>query len=975
MNDVKKILKENYVDSVFHTHVSMLRPKGKYQFNRETLENFWKYYSDLIQDENAVIGIAEKPLQYLPVLADIDLRIKDNGEDLDSLYTEEQLKSVVSTYQSVLKQVVECTEEELTCVVLEKNLYVQRRNDIQYIKHGFHLHFPFIIMNKEAQEAQIIPRVQNYLKEEKLFQKIGYEDSGTVVDKASCTVPWLLYGSRKTEEGEPYKVTRIYNSSLQSIGLEKAFKNYQLFDNRERLIQIRGEVQKYLPRILSILPHNRQGHVKEVKKGVISPLKQTLKKERKSSATQGNWNMNVDEALAIAKELLPLLSDFRAEDRNEWMTIGWILYNISGGDGNLDGLDLWCEFSARCEEKYDENSCIYQWDRMVKKDYSIGTLKYFASIDNPHGYKEFKTKQSEKYLVASIDGSHYDIAKILYEEYGDEFVCASVANKIWYQFVNNKWEQIEEGVFLRQKISGKIIERYVEAEKKLVDDHANSQDKGTTAMVTTRGKQIHKLIQNLKNSGFKNNVMKEAADIFYDPRFKDRLDTDPYLFCFKNGVYDLKLNVFRPGRPEDFLSKSAPINYLIFADDDQRVHDVETFLEQVFPDSSVRKYFKDVASDIFVGGNHEKTVTFWTGEGDNGKSITQKFFEKMLGKFSIKMDTNNMTGKKPSAGAAYADLVRAGGGVRLITLEEPEGDECINSGTLKHWSGNDSYYARDLFEKGKDGREVEPLFKIVFVTNKLPRIRYADKAVWNRVRVVPFEATFCKGDNPAPDSYEEQMRQKRFPMDKTFGKKIPDMVEAFAWLLLEHRKRIANQPRIEPPKVLAATEIYRRQNDIYRQFMDECIIDDKNKIISLSELYSLFKEWYRESLPNQSVPVKIDVEDYFVKLWGSPEPGKKWSGYRAKVAQDDINKGNIILLDDKDLVDYSKQEKGDKKSKEEKGCKKSKEDVVIEYKNEEKARKKSKEVVEDCEEEIILELDEPEKEIVKPLLKRKKSQD
>ena len=39
--------------------------------------------------------------------------------------------------------------------------------------------------------------------------------------------------------------------------------------------------------------------------------------------------------------------------------------------------------------------------------------------------------------------------------------------------------------------------------------------------------------------------------------------------------------------------------------------------------------------------------------------------------------------------------------------------------------------------------------------NKLPRIKAADKAVWNRVRVVPFEATFCRPDNPAPESYEE----------------------------------------------------------------------------------------------------------------------------------------------------------------------------------------------------------------------------
>ena len=55
-------------------------------------------------------------------------------------------------------------------------------------------------------------------------------------------------------------------------------------------------------------------------------------------------------------------------------------------------LDLWCEFSSRCEDEYDEAVCIYQWERMIKKDVTIGTLKYYAStsIDSPEKNKEFK---------------------------------------------------------------------------------------------------------------------------------------------------------------------------------------------------------------------------------------------------------------------------------------------------------------------------------------------------------------------------------------------------------------------------------------------------------------------------------------------------------------------------------------------------------------------------------------------------------
>ena len=1811
---IKKILKLNRVEGIFHTHVSLIQPKGKFQFNRQTLEEFWEAYCNYIEkgvEDNidCVVGIAEKPQQYLPILVDVDLCIRDNEEKLenDSLYSEEQLKFIVETYQSVLRKIVDnCTDEDLMCIVLEKDMYQITKNEITYFKNGFHLHFPNIFLNKIDQETQLIPRVKESVKDAKLFGNLGVEDSASVIDSQCCKVPWLLYGSRKEgDHHKPYVVTKVYDSHLNIISLEKAFKKYQIFDHREHLIDVKGRVAHYLPRILSIVPYGRT--IKEIKQGIVSPIKEKLKKERKSSAQHNK--LCLDDTLKVIKRLLPMLSEFRANERNEWLNIGWIIFNET--DGHPDGLDLWCEFSSRCEDKYDENVCIHTWERMTKGDLTLGTLRHYASIDNPNEYKKFKDEQCKRHIVNSLEGSHNDVAKALFAEYADQFVCSSYSGKVWYQFKGHVWEQIDTGVFLREKISGNFVLKYYEAVQsiyeELKENHAN-QDKSKDAISNAKIKQIQKIIQSLKNSSYKNSVMAECitegslvslssglsikienmnkhqkvlswnkssngltvenqvdfipkgekecikitfldgthitctpdhkllksgnwveaktlavgdclhntikgpeysykqsepiwelnvgiytlsnkteedwlkslafsrllgflltdgsiseskinvkasvtmallmdinsyvddielvtgirpkirteenrkgysvtlptnlmtgilsithdsfnskhipdflnapdcpqdiirefiagmwggdgraptfdmkrnimsstcfskykieseeqrlsnmidgvkyllnrlditevsyksvtikdskfiektltigmtdylkfidnigiryctekavklysfgcyrraleytvldkkvnddivkfpqakeflesigvldyftphkyvisqenecvptwrlpivdirsvgvskvydltvvnnssfvangvvvhncAEVFYNPVFKEKLDADPYLIAFKNGVYDLKLNLFRPGRPEDFLSKNMPINYINFSEDDERVQEVHTFFEQVFPDKSVRKYFLDVSSDIFVGGNHEKIVVFWTGDGDNGKSVTQSLFEKMLGKLSIKLNTNIITGKKPSAGSTFAELARAGGGVRQAVMEEPDGDEAINVGVFKNLSGNDSFYARDLFEKGKDTKEIIPLFKLIFIClaegtavslpsgislsieklknnqkllgycsenkgivnigqqalldkglqncitltlqdgrkitctpnhkflsasgewitaenivtgetalkmaldnpkcddiftetkyqfadynlndysdkmkamalsrligyvitdgtlnktlyighkidaqnilndirllsgktpkivhnhkvlqislpeeltrlvsqftekqhggkvnnkssyppfifdpecptylireflggcfggdgivppilnkksfgslqfvaskiadhveslvsdftlisqlmkerfdiesivtepklyehnkmrvflriskhesicnfaenigfrycchkmyrmtaivsalrykdsivqqnrdvieraiynyessgmtrerafnkaisdtkiiidkdymisykcaaghymiyknkyktpsinlekfldstgldkflnqgkgkgqinysvhkeadvlpcykmivvakedagqkpvydivaeepysnfiangivthncNKLPRIKYADKAVWNRVRVIPFESTFCRpeGSNPAPDSYEEQLRQKRFPMDKQFGKKIPSLLEPLAWVLLQHRQKLTT--RVEPEKVRAATEIYRKQNDVYRQFIDESIMEDSSKYISLTELYSMFKDWFKDSLPNHTLPNKNEVEEYFVKLWGSTEPGKKWKGYRQRTIQDDVDDGNAVILSEDDLADYSSE--------------------------------------------------------------------
>ena len=893
---IEQILRDHKVKGVFHTHVSMGVVKGKYQFNRDDLENFWKIY---MESGSNVSCIAEKPQHYMPVLGDIDIKIKEGGEYTISkiLHTDKHVNEIIGAYQSVLRKIVDnCTDEHLICVLLEKPLYRVVKNGISYAKHGFHIHFPYCFLNRVEQEVHLIPRVQEMVKELCVFKDIGIEDSSVVIDKSCCKVSWLLYGSRKDVTMDPYLVSKVYNSEGEEICLEDAFKYYKIYDDREKVFKIKGKVKEYLPRILSIIPYNRS--TCELKNGLVSPLKTQLSDRKKNDKEYASTS--ILEALNIAKQLLPMLSDFRSQDRNEWLTIGWVLYNI--GDGTAEALDLWCDFSARCEEQYDESVCIYQWERMTKKDLTIGTLKFYASVDNPEKYSEFKKDQSSKYIQESLNGSHNDVAKTLYAEYGNEFVCASISSKAWFQFSGNKWEEIEDGIFLREKISGEIVDRYTEMGKDMLTQLSKCKDKGEDAMINTRIKQVHKMVNSLKSAPYKSNIMKECQEVFYDKRFREKLDTNPALFPFKNGVYDLISNIFRPCRPEDFISKTSPIDYKEFNEDDDEVHDVFEYLEKVFPDKSIREYFLDTSSDIFLGGNHQKHVYFWTGEGDNAKSVTQNIFEKMLGHLSIKFNTTVITGKKVQSGSANPELARAGGGVRMATLEEPNSDEVINIGILKNLSGNDSYYARDLFEKGKEGREIIPQFKLYFICNKLPKLRYSDKAVWNRIRVIPFESTFCRPDDPAPDTYEEQLRQKRFPMDKDFGSKIPGMVQAFAWVLLRHRLNLKD--RVEPEKVRMATAIYRKQNDIYRQFIEESIVVESSKFISLTELYSHFKDWFKDSLPNQTLPIKNEVEEYFSKLWDEPDKTKKWRGYRIRNLQDDIEDGEAIILDDDDLINY-----------------------------------------------------------------------
>jgi len=897
-----EIMEKYKTSNVFHSHVLLVKPWGKYSFDRQGMEDFYTKYCEIMSDEkrDLILGVAERPNNELPILVDVDIKIADNGERLikhGKLYTDQQMEDIILVYQKIIVDIVHnCTDKMLTCVLLEKDPYTINKNGRDYVKNGFHLHFPYIFLSKSDQEIHLIPRVQQKIREMRLFENLGFEDSSDVIDPAACGVAWLMYGSVKNESSKPYLYSRVYNHNLEVIDLEEAFSDYKIYNRDKCIIPVKNNVRKHLPRILSIIPRNRR--ISHLKEGLESLLKDKIKSQKKIRKIYES--KSIRENLAIAKRLIPMLSMNRVSNYTEWMTIGWILYNIS--DGDSEGFDLWCDFSSRDIEKYDEGICADCWEKMVKKDMTLGSLKHFAKIDNPDAYKEYINEETRKHAEESLKGTqnHNDIAKALFSKYCDEFVCASISNKLWFQFTGHVWEICEEGIELSKRISSEIVKIYSSMAKNIFNELAACDNDIERINLQKKVSVVTKMIGSLKSSPYKRNIMKEAMEVFYDKKFKEKLDMNPFLIAFRNGIYDLKTNTFRDGIPEDYLSKQMPIDFVDYKEEDKSVQQVYDFFEKIFPDKSVRKYFMDTSCNVFVGGNHQKIVLFWTGEGDNGKSVTQEFFEKMLGRLAIKFNTTVVTGKKPPSGAAYADLARAGGGVRWGVFEEPGKGELINIGVLKHLSGNDSFYARDLFEKGKDGREIVPMFKLVFICNSLPKIRYPDKAGWNRIRVVPFESTFCRDNDPAPDTYEEQLRLKRFPMDKSFSRKIPGLLSAFAWVLLNHRKKLGNNPIEEPEKVRIATDIYRRQNDIYKQFTEENIVEEKGKILSLNDLYYQFKDWLKEAMPGHPIIPKIDVGEYFKRLWGEFDHGKSWEGFRIRTIQDDVKSGNIILVESED---------------------------------------------------------------------------
>lgn len=890
-------------DSGIFTHVSTLPPRGRYCFDRVKLELFWTYYCKLLhENKNVISGLAEMPNEYSMLVVDADIRSEKPMNLPVRLYTYDHVQKVVKAYQDMMKKLTpKIKPEHYTCILLEKDPYL---DDHGFCKSGFHLAFINYFASKSELDIYLIPKVCEQVDTNKVFEDLGYAISSKVLDiskRNNKPKPWLMYGSCKNENAGAYFVSKAYTQGAVEIPVKQAFANYKIYDLSENEIKYQtDDIEYYYPRIFSVFPYGR-------------PIIQIVgKSDNLGSSVGGEFNYSNDDEeeheelngkkleqlLESVNELLGMLSVDRIEDHDQWLEIGWILYSI--GFGSSKFLDLWADWSQLSDGKHDRSSarCVREWGKMYKGNFTIGSLKYFAKMDDPDRFKVYQEKKSDFFLNKAIfSTTHYDIARSLYELYSDVFVCASIEpKKVWLRYTNHHWQIMQGAIHLKKKISEDIVKKFSEIGSQLYAKKAELMGSGgdqngeDCKNIETKLEAVNKISKSLGTNTFKNNIINECIELFYDEDFLNKLGKDKYLLCFKNGVYDLKNHVFRDGKPEDYIALQMPIDYIHHNDDDPWLLELHDFLEKVFTDRSLREYFIDIAAEYFIGGNSRKLVQIYNGSGNNAKTIMIQIFQEMMGPYTIEIPMNVLTGPPPRAGSAFPELDRAGDGARIIFGQETNKKEYMNLGTLKKLSGGDRFYVRGMY---KDGREIVPMFKLVLACNNLPRLPAEDPAVWIRMRVIPFESTFC---DDAPEDLDEQYKQKRFPIDRKFSEKIKDLIKPLAWFLIQRLKNRGDRKIIEPAKVLAATEHYRKDNDIFLQFIEEKIIPDEKCILYLNDLYATFKDWHKGARSGP-IPDKREAAEYFENTWGNMLPGLRFNGYRLRVVKDDVESGKAVVPD------------------------------------------------------------------------------
>jgi len=839
-----------------YTNTSIGNPKFAINVPADNYEDFLDLYALAITN-GVQLYITEKPIDPSPMRVDLDFRfsqdITTDGEVKTTparKYNDEIIKKIIDIYFITINSYLDIDDKANIAYVMEKPCPTIFRNKI---KDGLHIIFPHIIISNNIQhfirkkildkgnEIFNIPDICNI-----------HED---IIDKAIISANcWQMYGSKKPDS-DTYRVSKIYrfennktvlqdykNNAQDEIGFIKLFsmRKINLTETPVKADKI-IDIDEYVKHVLPAMDKKQK-----------DKLDSNIFTSKLSNITKNYAN---DDDYILAKELvIECLSHRRADKYDDWINLGWALRNI---DYRL--LNTWIEFS-KISSSYMDGECAQLWDKMRKEHLSMGTLRWWAKQDNLQKYNEIINNSILPLIDTALgsEGAHYDVAKVVQAIYKGEY--KAVDKDTWYKFDKNchRWIKTREGLNLRRALSEDICKKFNERGMHFNNLLMGCNDEGLKELYDKKAKSAIKICLKLKTSGFKDSVMKECKCLFIDEKFEELLDNRPHLIGFENGVYDLKLHIFREGMPDDYISLSANKIYIPYDEKQPEVEEINNFFSKLFVNEALKNYVLDILACAIDGSIIQERFYIFTGEGSNGKSKLIEFIQKTMSDYYSTLPISLLTQKRAASNTPQGELERTKGR-RFAVLQEPNENDKINVGLMKELSGNDRILVRALY---KNPYEFKPQFKLILIANQLPDIS-SEPACFRRIRVVEFSSKFT--ENPDPTKANE------FPMDIQLSEKLEKCTDVFLSMLIERHKNINPSKIIEPREVINATQKYRNNNDIIGQYLNDNIIYDKEikDKLKIMEMLQDFKTWCHSNLnKGTKAPDRNQIRAYIEKLYG-----------------------------------------------------------------------------------------------------------
>jgi P4 family phage/plasmid primase-like protien len=891
--------KDNENKEITHTRMPNTELKvygAAYHIDKEELPIFYKLYYEHVCVKNRKEYLTEKQLEEGgPILVDFDFRYEFSVTK--RIHTMEHIQDIIQLYLEELKEFYIFIENQPFPIFVMEKPTVNRDVEKQITKDGIHL----IIGIQMDRTMQLMLR-------DRILKKIGdiwelplkntWDD---VLDGNVCKggSNWQMYGSQKPGF-DVYKVTYYMMAELDTndnewITTAKSPKDLDLskdlkllsaqydqhvkFDMNPNIIEEYNKRKSEKPKIKKNMSKGKINLVLDeddgdIQLGDINNMETLIKAV---DNLMGSLKINeqhireVHEYTQILPEkyyepgshLLNRQVAFALKHTDERLFLSWVMLRSKASDFSFDTIPkLYQDWKLHFNKKADG---------VTKR-----SIMYWAKQDAFDKYEKVKRGTIDHYIEETIfEAGDWDYAMVLCHMFKDKYVCSSITNKKWFVFCKNRWEK-DEGQRLRLAISKDLFQLYSDKQNQYLADAQNYEPNDENhEKIQRKIKKIAEICIKLKKTNDKNNIMREAMEIFFDKDFIKNVDANPYLLCFTNGVFDFKTKEFRQGYPQDYVTKTTGIPYIKYNYEENKdvADQINTFMSQLFPQSGLCKYMWDHLASSLIGIKKEHAFNIYRGSGSNGKSMLVDLMSHALGDYKGSVPITLVTEKRNSIGGTSSEVIQLKG-VRYAVMQEPSVDAVINEGIMKELTGGDPIQARALYS---DSEIFIPQFTLAVCTNALFEIKSNDDGTWRRMKLVDFESKFRDED----EVYNDEPKYV-FPKDKDLKEKLPNFAPVFISMLVQLACE-TNGIVKDCQEVVAASNKYRQSQDCISGFIIEKVVKDTDGSIGKKILNDVFKEWFQMNYGNRKAPKLVQLEEIMIKKFGNRNmKTNKWHGIKIK---------------------------------------------------------------------------------------------
>ena len=913
--------------------------------DEDTFENL--YYNQVIKPKKFHNIIERQFIKYDkkpgPFLIDIDFRFSpDQTERIYSFH--EHIQPFLLEYLAEIARVFDLDEDTQFPVYVQEKPAPRNviKNAESVIHDGVHILIGLAVDQvyhewMRNHMLEILPKIWSDLP---IINVGGWDD---VFDNSipSGTNGWLKYASKKAEDVAAYKVTHAFQCSfnfdetdwnIEAIDLsdEDAFlkEHYRTLSARYRhfptvfckdsmLTKIRElERPKPVPNATNAVvgPVLGVDENRAIFRIPVDTLRQITSKAQLDyclAAFLDNLSPSEYELKEMYEYTMALPVQYYGQGSyNKWIRVGFALNNKTtrmlvvflAFSAKLEGFQYATQIPAICDlwESFDHKS-----QGLTQK-----SIMYWAKSDAVEAYEKVRENTIDYQIDQTImnitleqlndprkknakGSSDYDIATVLHRLCGDEFVSVSIKGNEWYQYNGNRWIKNDSGTTLRNMISTKLRDLYNKKVKTLWSKlEGKDPDSEEYKLIYGRAGKVLDIAFTLGTTKDKDNIMKEAREIFYNPEFLDKLDQNKYLMCFNNGVIDFKNKLFRKGYPEDYISKCTDMDYVPLdrTVDLPIILEIEEYMRQLFPEAELCEYVWNHLASCLIGDTAlNQCLHYYTGIGQNGKSMLVKFMQSVLGSYAGDLDVGFYTQERTKRGQASPELFAIIGTRYVITSEPSEGDK-MNEGPMKQLtSGTDPMSCRAPY--GQLMKFV-PQANAIIMANHFLEIKSRDHGTWRRVRVIEFKSLFT--DNPVIGDKEKPYQ---FLKVDCLDDKFAQWKSVFMSLLVERAFQNGGICKV-CPAVTAASNQYRANQDFLSEFIRDKLAKEEMSKIKRGDLMSAFNDWYKEIYGGSKVSKSKELYDLMDKTYGRCKDNY-WYGVKIVFDRDEYcNKSTISNITD-----------------------------------------------------------------------------